>query len=157
MCKSGWGRMSLWSRHPTHMDHNGPSLRNICVFSIPGPVCNSGWWRMYLSSSHPTHMDYYGPSLRNRPVFSIPPPEGHCATLSSGECPYHPATLHIWTIKDLVWEIDVSSKWYLKEVYQGKGTPTCLHHVRNLVKDTDLSILSKGFMAIALQCFIQKN
>ena len=28
--------------------------------------------------------------------------------------------------------------------------PPCLHHVRNLVKDTDLSIFSKGLMANAV-------
>ena len=28
--------------------------------------------------------------------------------------------------------------------------PPCLHHVRNLVKETDPSIFSKGFMAIAV-------
>ena len=54
----------------------------------------------------------HGPSVRNISVFSIPPPEGQCATLSSGECLYHPATLPTWTIKDIVWEIDVSSKSY---------------------------------------------
>ena len=33
--------------------------------------------------------------------------------------------------------------------------PPCLHHVRNLVKDTDPSIFSKGFMAIAVH-YIKK-
>ena len=65
---------------------------------------------MYLSSSHPTHMDHNGPSLRYRCVFTTRTHEGQCATLPSGECLHHPATLPTWTIMDLVWDINLSSQ-----------------------------------------------